>query len=227
MSARGPGPTSRTRSYASDWGTTTMTSSAPRRTVLAAALAAAAGAAAPSAQAADASRRPAAGTAAPATALTPDATARRSKSLVDYHAWTTTADWTKGHAQGTALAHGSRPGIRLAHPAGTFDYKDPHTGRTASWEYATWTSPVHRLKVPATELVASWNAHTPPGTWIAVELRGTYTDGGRTPGTSWAAGPPATATPTSGAPPSTTRRTARAASRPTPSPSTARRAASA
>ncbi|MGY4972222.1 peptidase C39 family protein, partial [Streptomyces nigrescens] len=96
-----------------------MTSSAPRRTVLAAALAAAAGVAAPSAQAVDASRRPAAGTAAPATATTPDAPARRSKSLVDYHAWTTTSDWTKGHAKGTVLAPGARPGIRLARPAGT------------------------------------------------------------------------------------------------------------
>ncbi|MGW9429648.1 peptidase C39 family protein, partial [Streptomyces decoyicus] len=155
-----------------------MTSSAPRRTVLAAALAAAAGVAAPSAQAAGTSRRPAAAPAAaatPATATTPDAAARRPKSLVDYHAWTTASDWTKGHAKGTAVAHGARPGIRLAHPAGTSDYKDPHTGKTAAWEYATWTSPVHRLKVPATEVIASWNAHTPSGTWIAVELRGTYT----------------------------------------------------
>ncbi|WJY37102.1 peptidase C39 family protein [Streptomyces sp. P9-2B-2] len=153
-----------------------MTSSAPRRTVLAAALAAAAGAATPSAQA-DAARTPAAS----AAAGTPEAAARRTKSLVDYHAWTTTADWNKGHAQGTALAHGARPGIRLVHPVGTLDYKDPHTGRTTAWEYAVWTSPAHSLKVPATEAVASWNAHTPPGTWIAVELRGTYSDGGRTP----------------------------------------------
>ncbi|MFD5396547.1 peptidase C39 family protein [Streptomyces sp. NPDC127097] len=153
-----------------------MTSSAPRRTVLAAALAAAAGAATPSAQA-DAARTPEAS----AAAATPEAAARRSKSLVDYHAWTTTADWHKGHAQGTAPTHGARPGIRLVRPAGTLDYKDPHTGRTTAWEYAVWTSPAHSLKVPATEAVASWNAHTPPGTWIAVELRGTYSDGARTP----------------------------------------------
>ncbi|WP_327227522.1 peptidase C39 family protein [Streptomyces platensis] len=153
-----------------------MTSSAPRRTVLAAALAAAAGAATPSAQA-DAARTPEAS----AAATTPEAAARRTKSLVDYHAWTTTADWNKGHAQGTAIGHGARPGIRLVHPVGTLDYRDPHTGRTAAWEYAVWTSPAHSLKVPATEAVASWNAHTPSGTWIAVELRGTYSDGGRTP----------------------------------------------
>ncbi|WP_330318444.1 peptidase C39 family protein [Streptomyces platensis] len=153
-----------------------MTSSAPRRTVLAAALAAAAGAATPSAQA-DAARTPEAS----AAAATPEAAARRTKSLVDYHAWTTTADWNKGHAQGTAIGHGVRPGIRFVHPVGTLDYRDPHTGRTAAWEYAVWTSPAYSLKVPATEAVASWNAHTPSGTWIAVELRGTYSDGGRTP----------------------------------------------
>ncbi|WP_181791721.1 peptidase C39 family protein, partial [Streptomyces phytophilus] len=71
------------------------------------------------------------------------------------------------------------------------DYADPHTGTTASWEYATWTSPVHRLAPPATEVVASWNAATPAGTWVMVELRGTYNDGGRTPWYvmgRWAAG---------------------------------------
>ena len=45
--------------------------------------------------------------------------------------------------------------------AGTTDYTDPHTGTTATWEYATWTSPVHRLRVPSTEAIASWNARTP------------------------------------------------------------------
>ncbi|MFJ6606414.1 peptidase C39 family protein [Streptomyces lydicus] len=158
-----------------------MTSSAPRRTVLAAALAAAAGVATPLAQAADAPRRSAAGGAAPASATTPDTAARRTKSLVDYHAWTSADDWNKGTGRGTRVEHGSRPGLQLARPAGTADYQDPHTGRTAAWEYATWTSPVHTPAVPATEVVASWNAHTPPGTWITVELGGSYSDGSRTP----------------------------------------------
>ncbi|MFJ6751665.1 peptidase C39 family protein [Streptomyces sp. NPDC091266] len=157
-----------------------MTSSAPRRTVLAVALAAAAGVATPLAHAGAEPRRGAASPAAP-TARTPDAAAPRSKSLVDYHAWTTAADWHHGRNNGTALAHGARPGIRIDHPVGSLDYRDPHSGKTATWEYATWTSPVHTLQVPATEAVASWNAHTPAGTWIAIELRGTYSDGTRTP----------------------------------------------
>jgi hypothetical protein len=86
---------------------------------------------------------------------------------------------------------GARPGVVIGAAAGTADYTDPHTGRTATWEYATWTSPVHRLAVPSTEVIASWNAHTPDGTWLQVELGGTYSDGTDTPWYvmgRWAAG---------------------------------------
>ncbi|MDF3145814.1 peptidase C39 family protein, partial [Streptomyces sp. T21Q-yed] len=85
----------------------------------------------------------------------------------------------------------ARPGIVIATPAGTTDYTDPHTGRSARWEYATWTSPAHQLSVPATEAIASWNAHTPAGTWLQIELQGTYSDGTATPWYvlgRWAAG---------------------------------------
>ncbi|MFG2208228.1 peptidase C39 family protein [Streptomyces sp. NPDC048638] len=155
-----------------------MTSSAPRRAVLAAALAAAAGVAAPSANAAEEPRK---ATGASGGTAAQNATARRSKSPVDYHAWSSAADWHAGKHLGTGPARGARPGIRIARPHGTVDYRDPHTGRTATWEYATWTGPAHTLGVPATEAVASWNAHTPVGTWITVALRGTYSDGSRTP----------------------------------------------
>ncbi|WP_407554196.1 peptidase C39 family protein [Streptomyces sp. Pv4-95] len=158
-----------------------MTSSAPRRTLLAAALAAAAGVATPLAHAAGGPRKAAPTAARPEPVGAPEAAARRSKRLVDYHAWTTAADWNRGKDDGTGVAHGARPGIRIERPAGAVDYRDPHTGKSATWEYATWTGPVYTLKVPATELVASWNAHTPAGTWIAIELRGTYSGGGRTP----------------------------------------------
>ncbi len=53
-----------------------------------------------------------------------------------------------------------------------------------------------RIGFDATELIASWNADTPAGTWIQVEMQGTYNTGDtRPPGTSWAAGPPATRHP--------------------------------
>ncbi|MFF0205424.1 peptidase C39 family protein [Streptomyces sp. NPDC005017] len=111
--------------------------------------------------------------------------------LVDNRAWTSYTDWRSGTARGTRAVAGARPALVLATPAGTADYTDPHTGTTAAWEYATWTSPLHALSVPATEVIASWNADTPAGTWIQVELLGTYSDGTRTPWYvlgRWAAG---------------------------------------
>ncbi len=122
-----------------------------RRTLLAAAVVAAvAGGAGP------------ASAAAPATVATrPTGSGRAAVRTVDNRAWTTYTDWRAGTAAGTRAVAGARPGLVLAKPAGTTDYTDPHTGRTAAYEYATWTSPVHRLAVPATEAIASWNAHTP------------------------------------------------------------------
>ncbi|MFJ9021146.1 peptidase C39 family protein [Streptomyces sp. NPDC102259] len=139
-----------------------------RRTVLAAAVAAAvAGGSAPAATAADA----------PDTAAAESAPAR----TVDYRSWTTYADWRAGSAKGTRAVAGLRPGVVVGTPLGTVDYTDPHTKTTATWEYATWTSPVQTLAVPSTEVIASWSASTPAGTWLQVELKGTYSDGADTP----------------------------------------------
>ncbi|GAB2747523.1 peptidase C39 family protein [Streptomyces bullii] len=148
-----------------------------RRTVLAAAVAAAVAQSA--APAAAVSGRPAV-----------DHT-RAAARPVDNRAWISYGDWRGGTAQGTRAVAGARPGIVIDAPAGTTEYRDPHTGTTSTWEYATWTSPVHRLAVPSTELIASWNAHTPGGTWLQVELQGTYSDGTSTPWYlmgRWAAG---------------------------------------
>ncbi|AWT41919.1 MULTISPECIES: peptidase C39 family protein [Streptomyces] len=136
-----------------------------------------------------------AGGAVPAMAGTATAVEDRDKTAaarpVDNRAWTTYTDWRGGTAHGTRAVAGARPGLVIGTAAGTTDYTDPHTGRTATWEYATWTSPVHRLSVPATEVIASWNAHTPAGTWLQTELQGTYSDGTDTPWYvmgRWAAG---------------------------------------
>jgi hypothetical protein len=157
-----------------------MTNNAPRRAVLTAALAvAAAAAAASTAEAAPARSGPATGIgAAPKSGgghhVTDDAP-------VDYHGWTSYPDWLFGVHKGTLPLPGRRPGVRIARATGTFAYADPHTGTTATWESASWTSPVRKVPAPATELIASWNADTPAGTWIQVELLGTYTDGTATP----------------------------------------------
>ncbi|MEW2398341.1 peptidase C39 family protein [Streptomyces sp. NPDC046862] len=165
----------------------TRASQPSRRTVLAAAVAAAAaGAAGP---AAAAPHRPEQGGALPAKDS--DLPAKAPASLVDNRAWTSYDDWRGGSAKGTRAVAGKRPGLVIAAPAGTTDYTDPHTGKTSTWEYATWTSAVHRLAVPSTEAIASWNARTPAGTWIQVELKGAYSDGTATPWYvlgRWAAG---------------------------------------
>jgi Peptidase_C39 like family len=148
-----------------------MTRPASRRTVLAATLAVAAAAAAPTAEAATTTKSP--------DRRTP--TAADDPAPVNYHGWTSYSDWRSGQAAGTVVAGGSRPGIVIGHPSGTIQYTDPHTGTTSSWEAASWTSPVHKVPFGATELVASWNAHTPAGTWIQTELLGTYSDGTQTP----------------------------------------------
>ncbi|MFB8117832.1 peptidase C39 family protein [Streptomyces sp. NPDC056465] len=146
-----------------------MTRPTSRRTVLTAALAAAAGAGTVAS----------AGPASAAPTRTPSAPA--AASLVDNRFWTSYTDWRFGSSAGTRAVAGRRPGLVISAPAGTTDYADPHTGTTSTWEYATWTSPVHRPAVPATEVIASWNAHTPQGTWIQIELRGSYSDGTDTP----------------------------------------------
>ncbi|KDN73380.1 membrane protein [Streptomyces olindensis] len=153
-----------------------------RRTVLAAAVAAAVTASAGPA-AADPEAPMPTDTADPARAV--------PARTVDNRAWTSYGDWCGGTAKGTRAVAGARPGVMIATPAGTTDYTDPHTGTTAPWEYGTWTSPVHRLAVPATEAIVSWNAHTPPGTWLQTEIKATYTDGTATPWYvmgRWAAG---------------------------------------
>ncbi|MFI2371534.1 peptidase C39 family protein [Streptomyces sp. NPDC018833] len=150
-----------------------------RRTVLGAAIAAAA------------SAGPLSAPAGPAAAAPTPERAAAAPALIDNRFWSTYTDWRCGEASGTAAVSGRRPGVVIATPAGSVDHTDPHTGRTARWEYATWTSPVHRCTVPATEVIASWNAHTPAGTWLQVELAGGYSDGTGTPWFvmgRWAAG---------------------------------------
>lgn len=103
------------------------------------------------------------------------------EDLIDYRAWSSYGDFRSGDCSGTRPVPGPRPGLVLVSAVGSIDYTDPHTGTTAAWEYATWTSTTHRPRVPAGEVIASWNAHTPPGTWVRTELQGTYSDGTATP----------------------------------------------
>ncbi|MFE9254812.1 peptidase C39 family protein [Streptomyces sp. NPDC006879] len=145
-----------------------MTAPTPRRTVLAAALAVAA-ASTTIAGPASASQGPA------------RAARRPGRRPVEHRLWTSREHWRTGTHRGTETPISARPAVRISRPLGRTHYTDPRTGRTTTWEYATWTSPEHRPAVPATEAIVSWNARTPTGSWIQVELRATYSDGTRSP----------------------------------------------
>ncbi|MGW6983332.1 peptidase C39 family protein [Streptomyces sp. NPDC054932] len=145
-----------------------MTEATPRRAVLVAALAVATAATAATVSG---------GSASAAAARAP----RAPGPTVDNRFWHSRGHWLAGTHRGTTAVGGARPGLEIATAVGRTEYADPHTGKKSTWEYATWTSPVHHSTVPATEAIASWNARTPAGTWIQIELRGTYTDGTATP----------------------------------------------
>ncbi|WP_045862528.1 peptidase C39 family protein [Streptomyces sp. WMMB 714] len=144
---------------------------ATRRTVLAAAVATAAGVAAGQpASAAGLSTGAGAGTRAGGGA-----------SHVSLRSWHRYRDWAEGKAEGVRAVNSGRPRIVFERPQGTTKYKDPHTDKTETWEYATWTSPLREAGVDAGEIITSWNAHTPAGTWLRIELKGLYSDGTKSP----------------------------------------------
>ena len=100
---------------------------------------------------------------------------------IAFQSWESYKDWRTGTHDGTFAIPGIRTGITMLRPAGTTDYADPHTGVTKTWSYSTWTSPLTQVGFQASELVPSWTADTPAGTWIQVELQGTYNTGTLTP----------------------------------------------
>lgn len=89
---------------------------------------------------------------------------------ISYRSWTSPADFRAGTAQGTAVVGGN---LVFRHATGSTSYVDPFGDGTArSYEQASWISPEVRPGFGLTELVASWNATTPTGTWIEVALSG-------------------------------------------------------
>ncbi|MEV0199766.1 C39 family peptidase [Nonomuraea sp. NPDC050691] len=101
------------------------------------------------------------------TLTTPAAGAVRSKPATDtsdvvYRR----SDFSTGVPEGTA---GDGYGLTFASAVGTTSYTDALGTRT--WEYARWTGPEEQVGFPATELIASWTADIPAGSWMQVEAR--------------------------------------------------------
>ena len=99
---------------------------------------------------------------------------------VNVKAWANDAAFSSGICKGTTRASGRLGGIVISYPAGTLEY-DATRKAEGSWECGTWTSLVHPLGFGATRLIPSWNAHTPPGTWLRVEIKAAMPDSYWTP----------------------------------------------
>ncbi|ASR38163.1 hypothetical protein BAY61_27695 [Prauserella marina] len=93
----------------------------------------------------------------------PAAVAAREDEDIDYRGWASPADLGKGELAGVELGE---DGIRIGEPAGTEN----------GYEYGNWTSPRYTPGFDATELIASWNAATPEGTWLRIEAKALTSD---------------------------------------------------
>ena len=124
------------------------------------------------------SRRTVLGTGAAAAvtlAAAPNAYAAKAPASRDvtFRAWRGTEPGA-GTLDGTAVIDGE---LMFASASGTRTYTDVQTGAIGTYDTATWTSPVIDPGHPYTELVASWNAMTPDGSWIEVRVRALADDG--------------------------------------------------
>jgi hypothetical protein len=108
-----------------------------------------------------------------AAALVPSCFAAQPLA-VTFHSYSSSQDFTAAGSifegtkltpQGDAITYGST--------AGTYVYADPFGYGTHPYEYARWTSPWFATGINFSELVPWWNADTPAGTWIQVEMEAT------------------------------------------------------
>ncbi|MGC0273708.1 C39 family peptidase [Pseudactinotalea sp. Z1739] len=90
-------------------------------------------------------------------------------------AWEGIDGFDQGSHDGTAVDPDGR--LVLTSPTGTVEYTDPHTEVARTYDTATWTSPEVQLPFAGTEVIPSWNARTPSGTWVEVAVQG-ITDSG-------------------------------------------------
>lgn len=109
----------------------------------------------------------------PAAATQEDGPAKGSLAAAtparhSYRETTTQAAWTAGTFRGAQATDGW---LRISAPAGTTTV----AGKSIEWSswMAPWVTPAHAF----TELVPSWKALTPRGTYVSVQVRARTTDG--------------------------------------------------
>lgn len=85
---------------------------------------------------------------------------------------------SSGTAEGAVVSGGT-----LSLPASglpSTHYTDPHGHGTRSYDYGTWTSAWVTPGFDFAQLVPSWNADTPAGTWLQVDVKARALDGHET-----------------------------------------------
>jgi Peptidase_C39 like family len=93
-----------------------------------------------------------------------------------------TYDLSTGATNGLTYAKGA---LTLASRGlSTAPYTDPFANingdgvdGSGTYQYGTWTSPVYATRFGFNELVSSWNATTPAGTWVQSEVQPRLVDG--------------------------------------------------
>src|SRR5213593_2315331 len=78
------------------------------------------------------------------------------------------ADLARGAASGVVRGDGA---LRLGTGLATGTYEDPYGHGQIAFESGTWTSEWTSVGFAFDEVIASWSADTPPGSWILVELQ--------------------------------------------------------
>lgn len=109
---------------------------------------------------------------------TPAASVGTTHADIAYHSWADPAAWRTGVTDGVVPA--GRDRLAFGHAIGQIRYADPFGHPPRRYEYGRWTSPFVAPGFGLTELVASWTADTPAGSWLQVQLRGHAEDGHRT-----------------------------------------------
>jgi hypothetical protein len=108
----------------------------------------------------------------------PVAAAEKQAYPVSFHAFALSA----GTTTGTQID--ASGGLVLASSGlSTLTYADPFGYPPRDYIAGTWTSPWRSTGFGFMQLVASWNADTPAGTWIQIEMRATNAADGRA--TKW------------------------------------------
>lgn len=98
---------------------------------------------------------------------------------VDFQRWASTSNFKPGTHSGTKATKGA---LFFSSAKATAKYTDPYGGSAKTYDVATWTSDSVKTSFGLTELIMSWNAVTPKGTFIEFQAQG-KTNKGKT--TRW------------------------------------------